>query len=155
MGQKDSAEGHADDEGAIVEFVLLCRVISPEVFVLFWNWYCIDNTGEWKFTHSIWLIIGVDHIARFGVFIAAVKAASFAGAAQALGISSSAVSKQIQTLEQDLQVKLLNRTTRNVSPTEEGALYFERAARALEDLKEAEGEINELKSHPCGPHEWR
>lgn len=93
----------------------------------------------------------MDHISRVGVFIAVVKAASFAGAAQALGITSSAVSKQIQNLEQDLQVKLLNRTTRNVSPTEEGAVYFERAARALEDLKEAEDQINELKSHPRGP----
>ncbi len=93
----------------------------------------------------------MDHISRVGVFIAVVKAASFAGAAQALGITSSAVSKQIQNLEQDLQVKLLNRTTRNVSPTEEGAIYYEQAARALEDLKEAENQINELKSRPRGP----
>jgi len=93
----------------------------------------------------------MDHISRIGVFIAVVKAGSFAGAAQSLGITSSAVSKQIQNLEQDLQVKLLNRTTRNVSPTEEGALYFDRAARALEDLSEAEDEINELKSRPRGP----
>jgi DNA-binding transcriptional LysR family regulator len=93
----------------------------------------------------------MDHISRIGVFIAVVKAGSFAGAALSLGITSSAVSKQIQNLEQDLQVKLLNRTTRNVSPTEEGTLYFERAARALEDLKEAEDEINELKSRPRGP----
>lgn len=93
----------------------------------------------------------MDHISRVGVFIAVVKAASFAGAAQTLGITSSAVSKQVQNLEHDLQVKLLNRTTRNVSPTEEGTLYFERAARALEDLREAEDEINELKSCPRGP----
>ena len=93
----------------------------------------------------------MDHISRVGVFIAVVKAGSFAGAALTLGITSSAVSKQIQNLEQDLQVKLLNRTTRNVSPTEEGVLYYERAARALEDLKEAEDEINELKSCPRGP----
>lgn len=93
----------------------------------------------------------MDHISRVGVFIAVVKAGSFAGAALTLGITSSAVSKQIQNLEQDLQVKLLNRTTRIVSPTEEGTLYFERAARALEDLKEAEDEINELKLRPRGP----
>ena len=93
----------------------------------------------------------MDHISRVGVFIAVVKAESFAGAAQTLGITSSAVSKQIQNLEHDLQVKLLNRTTRKVSPTEEGALYFERAARALEDLQEAEEQINELKSRPRGP----
>lgn len=93
----------------------------------------------------------MDHISRVGVFIAVVKAGSFAGAAQALGITSSAVSKQIQNLEQDLQVKLLNRTTRNVSPTEEGTLYYNRATRALEELQEAEEQINELKSRPRGP----
>ncbi|WP_341864226.1 LysR substrate-binding domain-containing protein [Gymnodinialimonas sp. 57CJ19] len=93
----------------------------------------------------------MDHISRVGVFLAVVKAASFNGAANALGITSSAVSKQIQNLEHDLQIKLLNRTTRNVSPTEEGAIYYERATRALEDLQEAEDQINELKSRPRGP----
>lgn len=93
----------------------------------------------------------MDHLSRVGVFIAVVKASSFAGAARALGLTSSAVSKQIQNLEQDLQVKLLNRTTRNVSVTEEGALYFERASRALEDLQEAQEQIYELKSRPRGP----
>ena len=92
----------------------------------------------------------MDHVSRVGVFIAVVKAESFAGAARALGITSSAVSKQIQNLEQDLQVKLLNRTTRNVSVTEEGAVYYERAARALEDLQEAREQIYELKSRPRG-----
>ena len=93
----------------------------------------------------------MDHVSRVGVFIAVVKAQSFAGAARVLGITSSAVSKQIQNLEQDLQVKLLNRTTRNVSVTEEGAVYYERAARALEDLQEAREQIYELKSRPRGP----
>jgi DNA-binding transcriptional LysR family regulator len=93
----------------------------------------------------------MDQISRVGIFIAVVKAESFAGAARALGITSSAVSKQVQNLEQDLQVKLLNRTTRNVSVTEEGALYYERAARALEDLQEAQEQIYELKSRPRGP----
>jgi len=93
----------------------------------------------------------MDHVSRVGVFIAVVKAQSFAGAARVLGITSSAVSKQIQNLEQDLQVKLLNRTTRNVSVTEEGAVYYERAARALEDLQEAREQIYDLKSRPRGP----
>ncbi|HEY9038997.1 MAG TPA: LysR substrate-binding domain-containing protein [Roseovarius sp.] len=93
----------------------------------------------------------MDHVSRVGVFIAVVKAASFAGAARALGITSSAVSKQVQNLEQDLQVKLLNRTTRNVSVTEEGALYYERAGRALQDLQDAQEQIYELKSRPRGP----
>ncbi len=92
----------------------------------------------------------MDHVSRVGVFIEVVKEQSFAGAARVLGITSSAVSKQVQNLEHDLQVKLLNRTTRNVSVTEEGAIYFERAARALEDLQEAREQIYELKSRPRG-----
>lgn len=93
----------------------------------------------------------MDQISRVGIFIAVVEAQSFAGAARALGITSSAVSKQIQNLELDLQVKLLNRTTRNVSLTEEGTIYFERAARALGDLQEAKEQIYELRSRPRGP----
>ena len=90
----------------------------------------------------------MDQISRVGIFIAVVQARSFAGAARVLGITSSAVSKQVQNLELDLQV---NRTTRNVSVTEEGAIYFERAKRALEDLQEEQEQIYELKSPPPGP----
>jgi DNA-binding transcriptional LysR family regulator len=93
----------------------------------------------------------MDHLSRVGVFLAVVKAQSFAGAARELGITSSAVSKQVQNLEQNLRVKLLNRTTRNVSVTEEGALYYERAGRALGDLQEAQEQIQEMKLRPKGP----
>ena len=80
-----------------------------------------------------------------------VRTGSFVGAARDLGITSSAVSKQVQNLERDLQVKLLNRTTRSLSVTEEGAVFFERAGRALDDLREAQEQVYELKSHPRGP----
>jgi DNA-binding transcriptional LysR family regulator len=93
----------------------------------------------------------MDQITRIGIFVAVVKEQSFAGAARRLGLTSSAVSKQVQNLEQDLKVKLLNRTTRHVAATEEGAIYFERAKRALGDLREAEEEIHALKSNPRGP----
>lgn len=93
----------------------------------------------------------MDQVARVGIFVAVVEERSFAGAARRIGMTSSAVSKQIQNLEQDLKVKLLNRTTRHVAVTEEGAVYFEGAKRALIDLQEAEEEIHELKSHPRGP----
>ncbi len=93
----------------------------------------------------------MDHLSRIDIFIAVVKQASFAGAARELGITSSAVSKQIQNLEHELRVKLLNRTTRRVSVTEEGAIYFERASRALEDLKEAQDYIHDMKASPRGP----
>ena len=92
----------------------------------------------------------VDRISRIGVFVAVVQEQSFVAAASKLGITSSAVSKQIQNLEMDLRVKLLNRTTRNVSVTEEGAIYFDRAKRALDDLQEAQDEIYELQSRLRG-----
>lgn len=92
----------------------------------------------------------MDHSSRIEIFIAVVKNQGFAGAARELGITSSAVSKQIQNLEYDLEVKLLNRTTRKVSVTEEGAIYFERALRAVEDLQEAKEQIQELKTNPRG-----
>lgn len=93
----------------------------------------------------------MDHLSRIGVFTEVVKQQSFAGAARVLGITSSAVSKHIQNLEHSLQVKLLNRTTRKVWVTEEGAVFFERASRALDDLKEAESQINDMKACPQGP----
>lgn len=92
----------------------------------------------------------MDHLSRIGIFIAVVKNQSFAGAARELGITSSAVSKQVQNLENELQVKLLNRTTRKVSATEEGALFCERAARALDDLHEAKEQVHDFKTNPKG-----
>lgn len=93
----------------------------------------------------------MDHLSRIGIFVEVVKQESFAKAARILGITSSAVSKQVQNLEHDLKVKLLNRTTRKVTATEEGAIFFERASRALEDIREATEQINELKMTPRGP----
>jgi DNA-binding transcriptional LysR family regulator len=92
----------------------------------------------------------VDHISRVGVFLEVVKNESFAGAARALGLTGPAISKQVQSLEEQLGVKLLSRTTRHVGLTEEGAIYFEKARQALEDLNEAEQQIQELKACPTG-----
>ena len=92
----------------------------------------------------------MDHISRVGIFIEVAKNESFAGAARALGLTGPAVSKQVQSLEDQLGIKLLNRTTRHVSLTEEGAAYFNKARKALEDLHEAEKQINEMKECPTG-----
>ncbi len=92
----------------------------------------------------------VDRVSRVGIFIEVVKHESFSGAARALGMTGPAISKQVQSLEEQLGVRLLNRTTRHVSLTEEGALYFDRARQALEDLDEAEQQIQELKECPTG-----
>lgn len=92
----------------------------------------------------------MDHISRVGVFLEVVKQQSFSGAARVLGLTGPAISKQVQSLEDRLGVKLLTRTTRHVSLTEEGAIYFDRARKALEDLDEAEQQIQELKACPAG-----
>jgi DNA-binding transcriptional LysR family regulator len=92
----------------------------------------------------------MDYLSRIGIFLEVARQESFAGAARKLGITSSAVSKQVQNLEYELKVKLFNRTTRNVSLTEEGALFFERTRHALDDIAEAKDQLNDLKAKPSG-----
>jgi DNA-binding transcriptional LysR family regulator len=84
------------------------------------------------------------------MFIEVAKQESFIAAARVLGVTGPAVSKQVLALENSLGVKLLYRTTRKVSLTEEGAIYFERARKAIDDLAEAEQQIQELKQCPTG-----
>ena len=92
----------------------------------------------------------MNRISRVDLFLEVVKQNSFTAAAKCLNLSAPAVSKQVQALEKQLGVKLLNRTTRQVTLTEEGAVYAQRAGRALEDLHEAERAILELKECPLG-----
>ena len=92
----------------------------------------------------------MDPISKVAIFVQVAQLQSFAAAGRALGMSGPAVSKHIQSLENRLGVRLLNRTTRSVTLTEEGALYLERAGKALEDLQEAERRIQELKDCPTG-----
>ncbi|MCH2108243.1 MAG: LysR family transcriptional regulator [Polyangiaceae bacterium] len=77
------------------------------------------------------------------VFIEVVKARSFTGAGKKLGVPKSSVSRKVTALEERLGVQLLQRTTRRLSLSHEGEIYFERAAKALEALEEAEREILE------------
>jgi DNA-binding transcriptional LysR family regulator len=71
-------------------------------------------------------------------FVRTVDAGSFATAARLIGASPSAVSKSVARLEQRLGVRLLQRTTRTLSPTAEGAAYYERVAPHLHAIEEAE-----------------
>jgi DNA-binding transcriptional LysR family regulator len=84
------------------------------------------------------------------VFAEVVSERNFTSAARRLGLTPSAVSKQISQLEDRLGVRLLNRTTRAVSPTEAGQIYFERCRSILEELQEAEAEIADMDSTPRG-----
>lgn len=71
-------------------------------------------------------------------FVRVVEAGSFTKAAQTLHMSKTTVSQLVQQLEARLQVKLLHRTTRQVKVTAEGAAYYERVARLLGDLQDAD-----------------
>lgn len=84
------------------------------------------------------------------VYVRVVHAGSFTAAGRDLGISPSAVSKQIGRLEDRLGVRLLNRTTRRVGLTEEGAAFFEHAKRIIADLEEAEQALSQLQAAPRG-----
>lgn len=92
----------------------------------------------------------MDRFTGMAVFAKVVEAASFAAAARHFDMSPAMVSKHIQTLEARLGARLLNRTTRRVSPTEVGQDYYERCLRILTDLEEAELAAGDLQSAPRG-----
>lgn len=75
---------------------------------------------------------------------------SFSGAARELGMTKSAVSKHISALEEMLRVRLLNRTTRKISLTEEGQLFLERCTHIMEELQNAEQQLHNVNENPSG-----
>lgn len=86
----------------------------------------------------------------FDVFVAIVRCGGFRAAALERGISSSALSQTMNTLEEALGIRLLNRTTRSVFPTEAGQRLLERLAPALSDIRLAIAEVDELRDSPSG-----
>lgn len=87
---------------------------------------------------------------ELAVFASVVRLESFAGAAEAHGMSASGVSRLIARLEQKLGVRLIQRTTRRLSLTEAGAAFHARAGRILSDLEEAEAEASASALRPRG-----
>jgi DNA-binding transcriptional LysR family regulator len=83
-------------------------------------------------------------------FINAADVGSFAGAGRALGISSAAVSKNIAGLEKSLGVRLMNRTTRTLNLTEEGATFLREARVALTALDQAAEAVMAHRAAPTG-----
>ncbi|MDN0075642.1 LysR family transcriptional regulator [Crenobacter sp. SG2303] len=83
-------------------------------------------------------------------FVAVVEAQSFTGAAQRLGLSVAQVSRQVSALEQRLATRLLYRTTRRVSVTEAGQLYYRHCRPLLDGLQEAEQALSYSQDKPAG-----
>ena len=92
----------------------------------------------------------MDRFVGMAVFAKVVDSASFAAAARHFGMSPAMVSKHVQTLEDRLGVRLLNRTTRKVSPTEAGQDYYERAVRILAEMEDAETAAGDMQTSPRG-----
>lgn len=84
------------------------------------------------------------------VFVQVVDAGGFTRAAETLQLPKATVSTLVQSLEQSLQVKLLNRTTRHVSVTADGAAYYERCLRILNDVRDAEESVSRNRASPSG-----
>nr|WP_240457622.1 LysR family transcriptional regulator [Halomonas socia] len=84
------------------------------------------------------------------IFAKVVERGSFIAAAKQLHLSKTTVSRKVQGLEQRLGARLLNRTTRNLSLTEAGAVYYDYCNRIVRDLGEAESAVHQLEESPRG-----
>lgn len=93
----------------------------------------------------------LDNLRAMGVFSCVVEEKSFNGAAKKLGITTSAVSQQIRSLENELKITLLFRSTRKVSLTEAGILFFQSCQEMLAAAERGKIRINEIQNHMIGP----
>lgn len=84
------------------------------------------------------------------VFVRVVEAGGFSAAARALNLTPSAVSKLIARLEDRLAARLFRRTTRHLSLTEEGEAFYQRSARILAEIEEAEQAVSRLHGLASG-----
>jgi DNA-binding transcriptional LysR family regulator len=92
----------------------------------------------------------MDKLEAMNAFTRVVALGSYAEAARALGLTRSAVSKAVMELEQVLGARLLDRTTRRVSPTEAGRAYYERCVDILAAIEETELQVSHLHDEPKG-----
>ena len=92
----------------------------------------------------------MDQIQAMRIFTRAVEAGTFTRAADSLSLPKATVTKHVQALEERLRVKLLNRTTRRVTVTADGAAYYERTVRVLADLDDIEASMTNARANPLG-----
>ena len=94
------------------------------------------------------------------VFVKVVESGGFTAGAKALGIPKSSASRRVKQLEDDLGVRLLQRTTRRLNLTEAGREYFERVSNALAGMEEAHAAVSDQQDAPRGivrvaaPSDW-
>lgn len=92
----------------------------------------------------------VDRLTSMAVFVKSADLGSFAGAAEAMGISPQMVAKHVVFLEDRLGTALLHRTTRRQSLTDVGRAYYDRCKQLLSEVEAAESVAKEMRSRPKG-----
>lgn len=91
-----------------------------------------------------------DRLGGIAEFVEVVESGSFAAAALRIGVTRSAVAKIVARLERRLGVRLLQRTTRRLSLTDEGLVYYEQCRRVLAELGETEAALDAGRREPSG-----
>lgn len=92
----------------------------------------------------------LNRIGDIAAFVAVVDSGNYTRASGSVGVSRSAIGKSITRLESQLGVRLLNRTTRQLSLTEEGRIMYERCKQILEDLEEVDATMALRREKPTG-----
>jgi DNA-binding transcriptional LysR family regulator len=92
----------------------------------------------------------MSRLIQIETFMKVVDKGSLAAAAREQNLSSAAISKQITKLETELGVQLLVRSTRKISLTDMGAVYYEQCKRILEEVDAADALVNNMKAEPYG-----
>lgn len=87
---------------------------------------------------------------EMAIFAVVVGSGSFTKAAEKLKLPKSTVSRKVSQLERRVGVRLINRTTRNLKPTETGKIYHEHCLKMLEQAEEADRVVNNMQSEPSG-----
>ncbi|MGF6976876.1 LysR family transcriptional regulator for bpeEF and oprC [Paraburkholderia sp. JPY465] len=92
----------------------------------------------------------MDRFEAMEIFARVVEANSFTKVSESLDLPRAKVSRTIQALEEHVGVRLLNRSTRQVSVTEDGASFYERCVRILADVADAESSLSNKRENPAG-----
>ncbi len=92
----------------------------------------------------------ISSLERIKIFVNVIEANCYTAVAQQMKLSKAAISKQISSLEQELGVKLINRTTRRLKLTEGGLLYYPQCKRLLEFVGEMDALVSNMRKEPIG-----
>ncbi|ADZ44001.1 TPA: HTH-type transcriptional activator AaeR [Yersinia enterocolitica] len=92
----------------------------------------------------------MERLKRMSVFAKVVECGSFTGAARQLAMSVSSISQTVSKLESELNVKLLNRSTRRIGLTEAGRIYYQGCRRMLQEVQEVHEQLYAFNNTPTG-----